>query len=141
MSAALVSAKLGPGVPLEPAGPTGPGTVEAVPAEPAGPVGPAGPVIPGRPSSPWGPCGPVTVRPIGPCGPTAPLSPLIPFLPACAIMTHGDVPGRAVPAANGPVATNVEVADVETVPPVPIICVAEAPEYVHWLSPLMLHVP
>src|SRR5579864_2079643 len=88
---------------------------------------------PGVPLAPAGPTGPGTVE-AGPAGPAA---------PACAIMTQGGVPGIAVPAATGPVATYVDIAEVEVVPPVPIICELPAPaadsEYA--LSPLMLHVP
>src|SRR5208283_29058 len=123
-----------PCAPVNPIGPMGP----VAPTAPVAPVRPCGPVGPG---TPCGPCGPVILSPIGPCGPTAPLRPLVPLAPACAIMTHGEVPGRAVPAATGPVATYVDVEGGATVPPVPIVCVPEAPEYVHWLSPLMLHVP
>src|SRR5208282_4413278 len=142
----LNPAPLVPVVPFVPAGPAMP-CKPCAPVNPIGPMEPVAPTAPVRPCRPvgpgipCGPCGPVILSPIGPCGPTAPLRPLVPFAPACAIITQGVVPGMAEPAATGPVATYVDVAEEEIVPPVPMVCVPEAPEYVHWLSPLMLHVP
>src|SRR5579863_6371384 len=135
MRAARISANDGPGVPLSPfvpfvpgfpCGPCGPGTVDAAPCNPCGPCAPGRPLMPLMPAVPF-----------------VPLVPGAPGAPACAIITHGDVPGIADPAATGPVATYVDAPLAATVPPVPIVCELPAPaadsEYA--LSPLMLHVP
>src|SRR5579863_3646808 len=132
MRAARISANDGPGVPLSPFVPFAPGF-------PCSPCGPG--TVDAAPCNPCGPCAPV--RPLMPLVPFVPLVPGAPDAPACAIITQGDVPGVAVPAATGPVATYVDVPLAATVPPVPIVCELPAPaadsEYA--LSPLMLHVP
>src|SRR5271166_5592899 len=101
-------------------------------------MGPCAPVAPTDPCAPVAPLTPV--GPIGPCGPVAPAEPCAPAAPACAIIAHGSVPGT-VPAATGPVATYVDVLPRVAAPPVATTCDPPALEYVHWLSPLMPHVP
>ena len=70
---------------------------------------------------------------LAPAAPAGPVAPAAPGAPACAISTHGSVPG-IVPAATGPDAIYVDVPP-WVAPPVAIACTPEALDHIHRLLP------